>query len=340
MKTACSKISARLLMSLGIVLLSAAALVAQTQDSSGGTPAQADKPAGQDASAQEDPGYLLKVNVRLVNVFTNVTDATGAIVGGLAKDDFAVTEDGRPQKISVFERQSELPLSLVLAIDTSGSVHKDLPLEQEAAKKFVHALLRGQDQMSLMEFSTDVRQVVAFTNQASKIDRGLGSLRSGPATALYDAIYLASENLAKQTVAGKPGRKVLVLVTDGGDTANTVTYADALEKALRGEVMVYSIIDVPIEASAGRDTGGEHALITLAEQTGGKYFYASAGGLDKAFAQVSEDLRTQYLLGYYPAHQAPGQNFHRIHVAVPRAAAEAFEIRYRTGYYADAQGEN
>jgi Ca-activated chloride channel family protein len=284
---------------------------------------------------KEDPGYLLKVNVRLVNIFTNVTDNTGAIVGGLVKEDFALTEDGRPQKISVFERQSELPLSLVLAIDTSGSVHKDLPLEQEAAKKFVHALLRPQDTMSLLEFSTNVRLVVGFTNQAGRIDRGLGSLRSGPATALYDAIYLASENLARQTVPGKPGRKVLVLVTDGGDTANTVTYAEALEKALRGEVMVYSIIDVPIEASAGRDTGGEHALITLAEQTGGKYFYASAGGLDKAFAQVSEDLRTQYLLGYYPAKQAPGVDFHRIRVTVPHAAAQGFDIRYRTGYYAD-----
>jgi Ca-activated chloride channel family protein len=157
-------------------------------------------------------------------------------------------------------------------------------------------------------------------------------LRSGPATALYDAIFLGSQNLAP-----RHGRKVIILVTDGGDTANTVTYAEALEQALRGEVMVYSIIDVPIAASAGRDTGGEHALITLAEQTGGKYFYASQGGLTQAFAQVSDDLRTQYLIGYYPANQAPGLNFHRIHVTVPRAAEEAFQIRYRTGYYADAQ---
>jgi Ca-activated chloride channel family protein len=295
-------------------------------------------------ATEEAEGPVLHMNVKLVNVFANVTDTTGAIVGGLSKEDFSVTEDGRPQKIAVFERQSELPLSLILAIDTSGSVRKDLPLEQEAARKFVHALLRPQDQLSLLEFSTEVRQVVGFTNQASRIDHGLSSLRGGPATALYDAIYLASENLAAignqgKSGLGKPGRKVLLLVTDGGDTANTVTYAEALEQALRGEVMVYSIIDVPIEASAGRDTGGEHALITLAEQTGGKYFYASAGGLDKAFAQVSEDLRTQYLLGYYPANQPPGLNFHRIHVTVPRAATEAFDIRYRTGYYADPKSD-
>jgi Ca-activated chloride channel family protein len=300
-------------------------------------PAQTPAADGSTAPGSQDAPYVLKVNVKLVNVFTNVTDATGAIVGGLTKSDFRVTEDGHPQDIAVFERESELPLDMALAIDTSGSVHKDLPLEQEAARKFVHALLRGQDQISLFEFSTEVRQVVPFTNQASKIDRGLSSLRGGPATALYDAIYMASEKLGKQAAEGKSARKVLVLVTDGGDTANTFTYAQALEQALRGEVMVYSIIDVPIAASAGRDTGGEHALITLAEQTGGKYFYANEGGLDKAFAQVSEDLRTQYLIGYYPSKQAPGVDFHRIRVTVPRAAAEAFDIRYRTGYYADAQ---
>jgi Ca-activated chloride channel family protein len=318
-----------------ITLTAGLTALSQTAPGSGGQTAAA--PESESTVSKSDDGYVLRVNVKLVNVFTNVTDATGAIVGGLTKEDFAVAEDGRPQQIAVFERQSELPLNLVLAIDTSGSVHKDLPLEQDAARKFVHALLRGQDQISLIEFSTEVRQVVPFTNQTAKIDRGLASLRGGPATALYDAIYMASENLSKQTNSGKPGRKVLVLVTDGGDTADTVTYAEALEKALRGEVMVYSIIDVPIEASAGRDTGGEHALITLAEQTGGKYFYANAGGLDKAFAQVSEDLRTQYLLGYYPAKQPPGLNFHRIRVTVPRAAAEAFDIRYRTGYYADSQ---
>jgi VWFA-related protein len=177
-------------------------------DATGGQAVQAaSTDQGADSQGKGDSGYMLHVNVKLVNVFTNVTDATGAIVGGLTKDDFALAEDGRPQKIAVFERQSELPLSLVLAIDTSGSVHKDLPLEQDAAKRFVHALLRGQDQISLLEFSTDVRQVVPFTNQANRIDRGLSNLHPGPATALYDAIYLASDNLAKQPSPGSPGAR-------------------------------------------------------------------------------------------------------------------------------------
>ncbi len=276
-----------------------------------------------------------RMDVKLVNMFVNVTDQNGAIVGGLTRGDFAISEDGRPQQIAVFERQSELPLNLTLAIDTSGSVFKDRAQEQDAAKRFVRALMRSQDQMSLIEFATDVSELTAFTNKPAQIDHGLDRLRGGDATALYDAIYLASQRLGK-----KEGRKVLVLISDGGDTAENTTYAQAVEQALRNEVMIYSIIDVPIEASAGRDTGGEHALITMAEQTGGKSFYVSAGGLDKAFARVSDDLRTQYVLGYYPQHQEPGVNFHRVQVTVPRAATQAFNIRCRTGYYADSPAKN
>jgi len=270
----------------------------------------------------------LHLDVKLVNIFVNVTDRNGAIVGGLTRDDFALAEDGRPQQIAVFERQSELPLNLTLAIDTSGSVRKDMAEEADAARRFAHAILRPQDQMSLMQFATDVRELTPFTNKVSQIDRGLGQLRGDWATALYDAILLGSQGLGR-----KQGRKVLIVVSDGDDTAKNSTYAQALEAALRNEVMIYTIIDVPIEASAGRDLGGEHALITLAEQTGGKSFYESAGGLDKAFARVSDDLRTQYMLGYYPKNQEPGRAFHRVQVTVPRAAAEAFNIRHKTGYY-------
>src|SRR5580658_1683286 len=270
------------------------------------------------------------VDVKLVNIFVNVTDKNGVLVGGLTKDDFAVFEDNRPQQIAVFERKTDVPLNLMLAIDTSGSVRKDLDEEANGARHFAHDILRTQDQMSVIEFATDVTELTPFTNNLSRIDHAVGELRSDYSTALYDAIRLGSEGLGK-----RPGRKVLVLVSDGDDTAKTSTYAQALEAALRHEVMIYSIIDVPIEASAGRDLGGEHALITLAEQTGGKSFYVAEGGLDKAFAQVSDDLRTQYLIGYYPHNQEPGRTFHRIDVTVPRAAAQDFNIRHKTGYYGD-----
>jgi Ca-activated chloride channel family protein len=273
-----------------------------------------------------------KVDVKLVNVFVNVTDANGAIVGGLKREDFNIFEDGRKQEIAVFERQSELPLNLALAIDTSGSVRKDMSEEAGAARRFAHAILRPQDEMSVFQFATEVRQLTPFTNKMSEIDRGLGQLRGDWATAVYDAIVEGSQKLGE-----RQGRKILVVISDGDDTAQSSSYADALESALRNEVTIYSLIDVPIEASAGRDTGGEHALITLAEQTGGKHFYVGAGGLDKAFAQVSDDLRTQYSLGYYPKNQEPGRDFHRIVVTIPRAATDVYNVRNKVGYYADAK---
>jgi len=225
-----------------------------------------------------------------------------------------------------------MPLVLTLALDTSSSTYKDRGIEQEAAKKFVHALMRPQDRMNVMQFNTDVLELTDFTNKVAQIDRGLDHMRGAGGTALYNAIYFGSKELGK-----REGRRVLVLVTDGGDTMNEYTYKDALEQALRDEVMIYSIIDVPIEASAGRDIGGEHALIQLSQDTGGKHFYAYEGGLDKAFERVSDDLRTQYMIGYYPRNQLPGSDFHRIEVTIPRAAPDAFNIRHKTGYYSEPQ---
>ena len=248
---------------------------------------------------------------------------------GLTRDEFLLSEDNHPQKIAVFERQSELPLEIVLAIDTSGSVHKDLSLEQDAARRFVHSLLRPVDHLDLMEFADSVREVVYFTNNPGRVDRGLNNMGRGAATALYSGVYLASQILAQRS-----GRKVLVIISDGGNTVKGTTYDMALEQALRGEVMVYPIIDVPIEASAGRDLAGEHALITLAQETGGKYYYADASSLDKTFAQLSEDLRTQYLLGYYPSNRSGGSGYRSISVKLRSPASGAgYVIRNRPGYY-------
>ena len=278
--------------------------------------------------AQDAPFHL---EVKLVNVFVSVTDQNGAIAGGLNRDDFSLTEDGRAQQIAFFERQSDLPLNLTLAIDTSDSVAKDLTVEQHAAQRFVGSVLRPQDQIGLLGFASAVWELTPLTNNVNKIERGIVRLRGGGGTAFYDAIVLGSKQLGRQR-----GRKVLIVVSDGDDTVKGATYAEALEEALRNEVMIYCLIDVPIQASAGRDLRGEHALITLAEETGGKSFYVSANGLDKTFAQVSEDLRTQYFLAYYPHNQEPGTRFHRIQLNIPKAAANSFNIRYRSGYYTDS----
>jgi Ca-activated chloride channel homolog len=282
-------------------------------------------PVGQ--SQQAPP---IRVDVHLVNVFVNVTDPAGAPVPGLTQEDFSLTEDGHPQKIAYFERETGMPLSIVLAIDTSGSVHKDLAVEKNAAHTFVHSLLRPVDQLDLMDFNSDVREVVPFTNNVRRIDAGLEDLSMGPATALYDAIYLASQSLAQRR-----GRKVLVIISDGGNTRKGIDYPQALEQALRSDVMVYSIIDLPIVADAGRDTAGEHAMITLSQETGGKYYYADEGNLDPVFKKVSEDLRTQYLLGYYPARRMSDSTFRAISVTLtkPVPASTPYTLRNRTGYY-------
>jgi Ca-activated chloride channel homolog len=291
-------------------------------------------PQQQAPPSQTEPPRF-KVNVRLVNVFVNVTDADGAPVGGLKQDDFELTEDGIPQKIAYFERQTDMPLSLVLAIDTSGSVRKDLDIEKREAHEFIRATLRPVDGMDLFDFNSDVREVVPFTADIHRLDKGLDDMDMGPATALYDAIYLAAERLES-----RHGRKVLVILSDGGNTVKGVDYADALEKAVRSEVMVYSLIDLPILNDAGRDTGGEHALITLSQGTGGKFYYAQFGDLSEAFRKVSEDLRTQYLIGYYPAQRRSLSDYRRIQVTLKPTAATPHPatdtLRYRPGYYAQA----
>jgi Ca-activated chloride channel family protein len=275
----------------------------------------------------------MHVNVRLVNVFANVTDAQGGAVGSLTKADFALSEDGRAQKISYFERDTDFPLSIVLSIDTSGSTRKDIQVEKAAARDFVHSLLRPVDQLDLMDFNSDVREVVPFTSNTHWIDAGLDEMDFGPATALYNAVYLGS-----QALAPRGGRKVLVLISDGGNTKEGVGYSQALEAARRGEVMVYSIIDVPIMADAGRDTDGEHAMITLSQETGGQYYYANAGDLWDVFKKVSESLRTQYLLGYYPDSEGQRGQYHSIQVTIscPQKANGPYRVQSRTGYYSSS----
>jgi Ca-activated chloride channel family protein len=278
------------------------------------------------------------VQTRLVNVALNVVDAKGAPVGGLGRDDFEILEDGRVQKLSYFEKESSTPLSIVLAIDASESVLRDERLEKNAARHFVRALLRDQDELDLMDFADTVREIVPFTNQKRRIESGLNDLQRGDATALYDAIYLGSQRLGG-TSAADGRRRVLVLITDGGDTVKGLHYGQALEEAQRAGAMVYSIIIVPVAADAGRNTGGEHALIQMANDTGGKYYYVEdPKDLEPAFAHVSDDLRTQYVLGYYAPQRGADGSFRRITVRMKdKELREKYQLRHRSGYYADAR---
>jgi Ca-activated chloride channel homolog len=281
------------------------------------------------ACAQE-PSTTLKVDVKLVNVFVTVTDEHGRPVGSLTKENFQLKEDGREQKVSVFQKESALPLSIVLAVDTSLSTRRDLQLELQSARRFAGAILRPVDALSVYEFSEVVSEIVPFTSDMKRIDHGIDHPRLGAATALYDALYLGA-----QALESRQGRKVMVVITDGGDTVSKTDYKEALRAAQEAEAIVYSIIVVPVESSAGRDTGGEHALIQLSSDTGGKYFYASSlSQLDEAFRQISDELRTQYLLAYYPSQKFADSDFRKVQITIAGVPESAnYGVRHRTGYY-------
>ena len=285
-------------------------------------------------SAQDDPQQgsadTFRVKVNLVSVYATVTTAQGVPMTDLKKDDFEIKEDGNPEKIAVFEQESERPVSIILALDASQSVYKDLRLETDSAKRFVTNTVRPVDKISLYHFSDTVKETVPFTNSVPKIISGIRNTNAGSGTAMFDAIYLAGMALNR-----REGRKVLVLITDGGDTFSKTDYAAALRAVQQSEALVYSIIVTPIENDSGRNTGGEHALIQLSHDTGGKYYYASnSTTLDAAFQQISKELRTQYLLGYYPSRMMADSDFRKISITVkPQEGRPQLVVRHRAGYY-------
>jgi Ca-activated chloride channel family protein len=309
---------------------------AQSQSNIGPASAPAPAPPATDRNdaTAGDASATIRVNVKLVNVFATVTDPSGTPVANLKQNDFQVFEDGVPQKIAMFARESELPLSIVLAIDTSLSTKSDQRLELESARRFAKTILRPIDGVSIFEFNEIVDQLTPFTSDLRTIDKGISRVRTGAATALYDMLYLGSDALMPRR-----GRKVMVVITDGGDTFSKVSYQEAVREAQQAEVILYSIIIVPIENSAGRDIGGEHALIQLSRDTGGKYYYASGlDQLDSAFKKISEELRTQYLIAYYPKQHLSSSDFRKIDINVvpstPDYANPAeLQVRHRSGYY-------
>ncbi len=228
-----------------------------------------------------------------------------------------------PQDIAVFDRNTSLPLSVAIMIDTSGSTQIELHNEIDSVLKFIPTILNAgnpDDVFALFSFNWRTNMEVDFSRNQHRAERALHALRGEGGTSLYDAIYLASDSLVD-----REGRHAMVVVTDGGDTTSYKHYEDALKAAQRADVVMYPIIVVPIANDAGRNTGGEHALETLAESTGGRIFY-SAGfeQLDEAFTDILQALRTQYLLGYYPKNVREEPNlFHPIKMEIPRRCSRS-----------------
>jgi Ca-activated chloride channel family protein len=282
--------------------------------------------------AQDDA--VFRADVQLVRILATVKDPKGALVGSLEKNDFAVKDNGVPQQISVFERQTEQPLSVALLIDNSGSTAKDLKFETDSLTRFLRALLREgnpEDSAALYSFNWEIVKLNGFTRNVPALERSLRGLRGEAGTGLYDAILLASRD-----IEDRRGRKVLVIVTDGGDTTSHTDFDRAVEAAQLADAVIYPIVVVPIANDAGRNTGGENALTTMSERTGGRVFAASLGaGLDRAFDQILRDLRTQYLIGFYP-HDVPltKDRFHQLSLSV---AEPGLQVKARNGYYGEAE---
>ncbi|MDE3195172.1 MAG: VWA domain-containing protein [Acidobacteriota bacterium] len=282
-------------------------------------------------TAQSDD--TIKVNVRLVRVLATVKNAAGQLIGGLNKEDFEVRDNGAPQQIAVFERETGQPLSVAILIDNSGSTAKDLRYETDSVTRFVKALVREgnpADSVALFTFNWEVVQRNGFTRDPLQIERSLRTVHGEAGTALYDAVLLAS-----RAIEDRQGRKVLVVVTDGGDTVSRTDFNRATEAAQLADAVIYPILVVPIVADAGRNVGGENALATFALRTGGRVFSPTLGAeMDHAFDQILRDLRTQYLLGFYPKDvPLTADRYHTLKVGLRIPALHAVA---RSGYYGEA----
>ncbi len=276
----------------------------------------------------EAPSFSVKVN--LVRLLVSVRDDAGRLITNLNKEDFRVADSGSPQQIAVFERNTSLPLSVAILIDTSGSTETNLHYEVASVQRFIPSLLNAgnpEDAFELFSFNWRTNLELDFSRSRHGAERALHNLHGEGGTSLYDAIYLGSDTLLQRS-----GRHVMVIVTDGGDTTSYKHYGDALAAAQRADVVLYPIVVVPIAAEAGRNTGGEHALATLAESTGGRIFYPeSFERLDAAFGDILRELRTQYLIGFYPqgVHEAP-KRYHPVKI---NTANPTLRLSARAGYY-------
>ena len=283
-------------------------------------------------AAQQDT--VIRVNVRLVRALVTVKDAAGGLVGTLAKNNFTVYDNGAKQDVAVFEHHTDQPLSIAVLFDTSASVGIALKYEIESATRFLRAVLREgntDDEVALYSFNWQVRVQASYTRRTERLERALHTLRAEGGTSLYDALYLASQDME-----GRPGRHVLIVVTDGGDTTSYKDFHQALDAAQKADAVIYPILVMPITNDAGRNIGGENALTTLANGTGGMVFTPDLSpALDAAFSDILAALRTQYLIGYYPKDVPLTKNrYHQLRVTVDRPR---LRVITRSGYYGDSE---
>jgi Ca-activated chloride channel family protein len=269
----------------------------------------------------------IRTEVALVNVVFSVVDRGNRFVTGLKADDFVVLEDRVPQKIEYFNQfdtSNEVPLTIALLLDTSGSVKEKLQYEKRTAADFLHSVLRrNKDLALLIQFDSDVNLVQDFTQNPNDLIEALDTLRAGNSTALYDAVFLASDEKLK----GETGRKVIVAITDGEDTSSKVRKEAAIEAAQRSDVIIFGI---GVRGDFGANFG---VLRKFAEETGGSFFSPRAriSEMESAFKAISQELQGQYSLAYTSSNRKRDGSFRAIEL---RSKLSGVRIRARKGYYA------
>src|SRR5713226_5201393 len=282
----------------------------------------------QDA-AQRD---RIRVNVNLVNVLVSVLDEKNRPAPDLPKEAFQLFEEGVEQKINKFESETAQPLDLAIIIDSSLSAHKEISFEQEAAAHFIRQVLRPGDRLSVFSVDEDVRQLAGFSDNVTELQAAVRRMPAGAGTSIYDAVLLGSRALAHR---GDDRRRVIILVTDAGETTSTSDFDSARKEAVRCNTLLYTIVIRPVKNESGRNTAGEHALETMTDTTGGAMFYPdSPQELGAIFDRIDRELRTQYLLAYYPNPRGPANTYRSIVVTVDPST---YHVRHRKSYLTGPQ---
>jgi len=271
-------------------------------------------------------GQGIHIEVDLVNILASVTDRESRPIPSLPMSAFEVYDDGVKQKIDIFEAETHLPLDLALMIDSSMSTKMDFPLQREAAARFIQKIVRPTDTLSVFSFDDKVKPLTDFSSNVPRLQQAVRNIKIGAGTAMYDAVYQGSSSLEKQ----KPDRRrVLVLVTDAGESTSRASYETARNEAIRSGAMLYTVCLRPMKSESGRNTAGEHALQTITEMTGGAMFFPDdASQLDPIYSQIDRELRTQYRIGYYPERKPGGGTVRKIELKV----AGDYRVRYRQAY--------
>lgn len=306
-----------------------------------------------DDTASDRSAETLKVNVDVVQLFFNVKDKKGGLIPNLTKNDFDLLEDGKPQTIKYFTAESDLPLTLGILIDSSGSQQRVLPMEKEVGSNFLREILRPKDEAFVISFDVDVNLLQDFTNSDHALRAALNSatinaptsscgipgMGGGPlpcsatpqGTLLYDAVYLASHDELSKEV----GRKAMILLTDGEDQGSKLKLRDAVEAAQKSDSIVYVLLIADRAAYGFGGYSGDSEMKKMTEQTGGRVIEVGnkQDKLKQAFDQIANELRSQYNIGYVPTNSTKDGTFRKVEV---RPHGKDYRVQARAGYYAMA----